>query len=359
MSASAPSARQGGHKNAVWRTNGSQINRVKKAWHRGDGFLVALSRGRRDMGRMTDMQQQPAANLPAPLRYGLAALILGNLFMAFGPMLVRMADTGPVAAAFWRVALAAPLLLVIAARMGEPVRRAPKGLMILFAVSGALFAADLASWHLGILQTKLANANLLGNSTSFLLPLWVFIAARQWPTRLQGIALALAAIGAGLLMGRSYELSPENLVGDLLCLVAGAFYTAYLLLMSRARTTMGPWPVLAWSTIMSPFPLLLIALGLGEQIWPTNWTPLLLLSLGSQILGQALMIYVIGRVSALLFGLTLLLQPMVGIVIGMFNFGEWPAALDWVGMAIIATALILVSQKSDQPTRKSDNSSQP
>jgi drug/metabolite transporter (DMT)-like permease len=297
-----------------------------------------------DMGRMTDMQQQPTNDTAAPLRYGITALILGNLFLSFGPMLVRMADTGPVAAAFWRVTLATPLLFLIAARLGTSLRPPPKSLLVLFLISGIIFAADLAAWHIGTLQTKLANANLLGNSTSFLLPLWVFFAARTWPTRLQGVALILATFGAGLLMGRSYELSPEHLVGDLLCVLAGAFYTAYLVLMTRARETLGPWPVLAWSTLMSPLPLLGIAVSLGEQIWPTAWTPLLLLALFSQILGQALMIYVIGRISALLFGLTLLLQPMVGISIGMIKFGEWPDPLDWVGIAMIAVALVLVGQ---------------
>jgi drug/metabolite transporter (DMT)-like permease len=296
------------------------------------------------MGRMTDMQQQPTNGKAAPLRYGITALILGNLFLAFGPLLVRMADTGPVAAAFWRVTLAAPVLFFIARRRGGFLRPPSKSLLVLFLVSGIIFAADLAAWHVGTLQTKLANANLLGNSTSFLLPLWVFFAARAWPTRLQGVALILATLGAGLLMGRSYELSPEHLVGDLLCVLAGAFYTGYLVLMTRARETLGPWPVLAWSTLMSPLPLITIALSLGEQIWPTNWTPLLLLALFSQILGQALMIYVIGRVSALLFGLTLLLQPMIGIGIGLIKFGEWPDPLDWVGIALIAVALVMVGQ---------------
>ena len=280
----------------------------------------------------------------APLRFGLTALLLGNLFLSVGPWFVRMADTGPVAAGFWRMALAVPVLVLIARLTGDPVRRLTRPLFILFAVSGLFFAADLAAWHLGILQTKLANANLLGNSTSLLLPIWAFAATRTWPSRMQAAVLGLAALGAGLLMGRSFELSKEHFTGDLLCVLAGAFYTAYLILMGRVRGTMGAWPVLAWSSVMTVLPMLALALALGETIMPRDWTPLLLLALFSQILGQIMMIYAIGRVAPLLFGLTLLLQPMVSAALGWFLYGETLATLDWIGAALIGLALVLVRQ---------------
>jgi hypothetical protein len=45
-------------------------------------------------------------------------LILANLFLAAGPWLVRLADVGPVAAGFWRLALAVPFLAWMAWRQG-------------------------------------------------------------------------------------------------------------------------------------------------------------------------------------------------------------------------------------------------
>jgi drug/metabolite transporter (DMT)-like permease len=295
------------------------------------------------MGMMGATQhQEKLGGGQAPLRFGLAALLLGNLCLAFGPVFVRMADTGPVASAFWRIALAIIPLFVIARMVGQPARALPRPMVGLFFLSGLLFAADLAAWHIGIFNTKLANSNLLGNSTSFLLPLYAFIVARVWPTRMQGMALALAAIGAVLLMGRSYELSPQNLIGDLLCLLAGAFYTGYLVLMARARDTMPQWAVLAWSTLMSAVPLLIFAWVLGERLWPSDWTPLLALAFFSQILGQGLMIYAIGRVAPILFGITLLIQPIISATYGWLVYGERLAGLDWVGAGLIALALILV-----------------
>lgn len=289
-------------------------------------------------------EQDLVSGREAALRFGIPALILGNICLAFGSWFVRMADTGPIAAAFWRIALATPFLFLIARTMGDPARKLGRATFALFALSGIFFAVDLASWHLGILQTKLANANLLGNSTSFLLPLYAFAVARQWPTRMQAVALTFAGVGAALLMGRSFELSPRNLAGDLLCLLAGAFYTAYLVLMSRARSGMGQWPVLAWSTLMSALPLLLMALAIGERLVPHNWAPLVALALLSQIVGQGLMIYTVGRIPPLLFGLTLLLQPMISALIGWIAYGETLGLADWAGAVLIGLALVMVSQ---------------
>jgi drug/metabolite transporter (DMT)-like permease len=300
--------------------------------------------------------QEVSAQHIAPLRFGLTALLLGNLALAFGPVFVRIATSGPagigpVAAAFWRIALAAPVIFLIARMAGQPAHRFPRALGWHFLFAGCLFAADLAAWHFGIMQTKLANANLLGNSTSFLLPAWAFLVARAWPSRMQGVALGLAFGGAALLMGRSYELSPANLVGDLLCVLAGAFYTAYLVMMATARSTMKPWPVLAWVTVMSVVPLLAASLALGERLLPANWTPLLLLSLFSQIVGQGLMLYAVGRVTPVLFGITLLLQPMVSALVGWYAYQEPLSTADWIGAALIGLALVIVQQPDKQADR--------
>lgn len=277
-------------------------------------------------------------------RFALPALLLGNALLAFGPWFVRLSDTGPVSAAFWRISLAIPVLFLLARTIGGPILRPPAAVMRIFIVSGTLFAADLAAWHIGILQTKLANATLLGNFTSFLLPLYAFIVSRLWPTRIQATALALAGIGTVLLLGRSFELSPRNFAGDLFCLAAGIFYTGYLILMGKARSCMGPWPVLAWSTVMSALPLLAVAWLMGETILPGDWTPLVALAFCSQVAGQGLMIYAIGRIPPLLFGLTLLTQPVIAATVGWLAYGERLSVPDWAGAILIGLALVLVRQ---------------
>jgi drug/metabolite transporter (DMT)-like permease len=273
----------------------------------------------------------------------LLALFGGNLALAFGPWLVRIADVGPSASAFWRMALAIPFLFLIAAGAKQRLilpRNALYGTMM---VSGAFFALDLAAWHIGILQTKLANATLFANAASLFFPLWGFLIARSWPGRREALAFALALAGTA-------ELSRETLIGDLLCLAAGIFYTGYLIVVIKARDELPSWTLLAWSTLATAPPLLLIALGLGERIMPTDWTPVIALAIISQLIGQGLMVYALGKVSALLFGLALLTQPIVSASLGWGLYGETLGPLDWIGAALIAAALVMV-RLADSPKR--------
>lgn len=274
------------------------------------------------------------------------ALAGGNVALAFGPLFVRQAASdalvGPIAAGFWRLALAAPVLLVLTRLRGQPIGRPGWPVVGLIALGGVFFAADLAAWHLGILRTKMANATLLGNSASLIFPLYGFLVARSWPSRAQGVALLLAAAGGVLLMGRSYEVSPRYLVGDLLCLLAGVLYTFYLISIDRARARLQPWPVLALSTIAGVVPLLGFALLAGERIMPASWTPLVGLALVSQLIGQGLLVFAMGHVRPLVVGLAFLLQPVVAAAIGWLSFGEALTILDWIGAAAVAVAIVLV-----------------
>ena len=275
-------------------------------------------------------------------RYAFAALIVANLMLAFGPWMVRLAEVGPVASGFWRLALAAPFLVFLARRGLTGPARPSGGMTAVLALGGLFFAADLAAWHVGIGMTKLANATLFGNASSFLLVLYGFLILRAFPGRAQAFALLLAFAGGALLLGSSYEVSPEHLTGDLFAMLAGLFYTFYLIAVDRARRTMAPMPVLAISTVAGMAPLLLFSLALGETVVPQDWTSLILLSLGSQLIGQGLLVYAVGHLSPVVVGLGLLTQPAATAVIGWLAYGETFGTADAFGALLIAAGLILI-----------------
>lgn len=277
----------------------------------------------------------------AASRWAFAALIGGNIALSLGAMLVRMADTGPTASAFWRMTLALPLLLIFAWRETGG-RMPPRPALLIAAVAGIFFALDLAAWHLGILQTKVANATLFGNCASLLLVLWTIFLTREMPRGWQAAAILLAFAGSALLMGQSYELSPDYLVGDLLSLLAGVLYTVYVILMQRVRDTLAPWTALAIASAVCVPILLGAALALGETVMPQNWTPLILLALVSQVIGQGLMIWSLPRFSPLVIGLTLLIQPAFAALTGWIGFGETLSAIDIFGGMMVGAALVLI-----------------
>lgn len=270
------------------------------------------------------------------------ALILANIALATGPLFVRMADTGPVSAGFWRLTLALPVLTVIALQQREPLGGYRSSIWWLLVLSGIAFALDLASWNFGIERTKLANSTLFGNMGSVMLVVYGFVIGRVWPHRAELGAVAFAILGAGLLMGSSYELDVRNLVGDLFCLLAGVLYVVYLLSIRHVRGEMGSWSVLVWSTIFGIGPMLCIAVLLGEPVWPTDWTPVLLLALVCQLFGQGAMVYAVSHFSPVVLGIALLSQPAIAALIGWRVFGETLSLFDTIGMVLIGVALVLV-----------------
>lgn len=286
-------------------------------------------------------------NLPPRLRH-FAALLGGNAALALGPWLVRLSDTGPVSAGFWRMLLPLPLFALLAWREkpAEPAR--PKTVLILLA-AGAFFAADLSSWHIGIKQTRLGNATLFGNSGSVLLMLWGFIALRRGPHLREGVALAAALGGAAILLGRSLEISTATLIGDLFCLLAGVFYVFYLVPAQSARVSMGQWSVLALVCASAAPMLLVIALALGEPVLPgaAGWLPVVGLALSSQVIGQGLLVYALKHFTPLVIGMALLTQPALAALVGWLAFGEALGLPDIAGMALVSVALVLAKGRQN------------
>ena len=277
---------------------------------------------------------------PHPLAF--PALLLGNVALSFGPWLVRLADVGPVAAGFWRLALALPFLLLVGRFAGQPAHWPRRALVVTVFVAAVFYSLDLAAWNAGIRMTKLGNSTLFGNSGSFVFAIYGLILVHRLPSAKQAGALTLALAGAALLMSRSYELSPKNFAGDVLTLVAGLFYGGYLIFVERGRIELKPLPLLILATAFSVPILFAISFGLGERIWPQDWAPVLIFALSSQVLGQGLLVYSIGTLPPLVVSLGLLTQPAISATIGWLAYGERLTPIDAVGAIAIAAALVLV-----------------
>ena len=277
---------------------------------------------------------------PHPL--AVPALLLGNVALAFGPWLVRLADVGPVAAGIWRLTLALPVLWLVALGVGQQPHWPRKSVVITILIAAIFYALDLAAWNAGIHMTKLGNATLFGNTGSFVFVIYGLFLAQRLPSARQAVALIMTLAGAILLMSSSYELSPKNFAGDLLTLVAGLLYGGYLIFVERGRTSLQPLPLLLLVTAFATPPLIAISAGLGEQIWPHDWTPLIIFALSSQVFGQGLLVYSIGTLPPLVVGLALLTQPAISAVIGWFAYRETLSPADLIGAAAIAAALVLV-----------------
>ena len=295
------------------------------------------------------MTGQPTRGNDSHARLAFVALLAGNLALACGPFLVRNSGVGPIAAGFWRLALALPFLGLLAQMFGQPVHRPRKALTLGIALAAFFFATDLAAWHAGILLTKLGNATLFGNISSFFFAAWGLWLARRMPSPLQALALSLAALGCAMLMWGSAELSAAHLRGDLLAALAGLLYAGYLIIVERTRGELQPMPLLFLASLFGAAMLLPASIIAGERVVPEDWTGLVALALCSQVVGQGLLVYALGHVPPLVVGIAMLTQPALSALLGWLYYGEAFTPLDWTGAAMIVIALILVRLHDRRP----------
>jgi drug/metabolite transporter (DMT)-like permease len=278
------------------------------------------------------------------------ALLAGNAALAIGPWFVRLADTGPIALGFWRLLLPLPILLLLAHRETAPEKLDWKRAKWI-GFAGIAFALDLAAWHMGIHLTRLGNSVLLANSGSLFLMVWGLVQLRRAPHANEAIAMIAALAGGVILLGRSFEISPQTLAGDLLCLAAGMFYVLYLIPAQRARQGLGQWTVLSLVSIAGAPLLLAIALSVGEPVLPgaAGWLPVIAMATTGQLIGQALIVYSLRHFPPLIIGLALLSQPALAALVGWLAFGETLAPADVLGMGLVAAALLIAKLAEPRP----------
>ena len=285
------------------------------------------------------LHQQP------PSLLAFAALLAGNIAIAFGPLLVRFADSGPIATGFWRLALATPFLFFVGYRFGFRFSALGKSTIWLATIAGLFFGVDIILWHIGIFQTKMANATLFANCASLILVVYGIFVARKMPSKWESAAVLFAFVGAALLMGQSLDLSPLHFQGDILSLGAGLTYTVYLVLMMRVRQNTESWGALGMASAVAAVILLTGSIVAGEQVIPTVWWPVVLLAFTSQFFGQGCLTYALPHFSPLVIGLALLFQPALSAAAGWLAFGETLTAMDFTGSALVMIAFVLVRKQ--------------
>ena len=274
----------------------------------------------------------------------LVALVLGAVAIGFSPIFARMADVGPTASAFWRVALAVPFLWVLWRRFEHSAPkwtgREKTGLVLL----GVFFALDLAFWHWSINYTTVANATLFSNLTPLVVGVGGILFFREQLSGRFWLAFLVAIAGSALLAGASLDVGGDRPLGDALGVVTALFYGAYILTVSRLRGRMGTWLVLLASSVGSALLLLVAALYSGEAILPEGaygWAVLFGLALICQVAGQGLIIYALAHLKAAFSALTLFIQPIVAAVVAAFLFAEVMTLTEILGAVVILAGIAL------------------
>jgi drug/metabolite transporter (DMT)-like permease len=286
-------------------------------------------------------------------RIALAALLCGAVGIAFAPIFVRLSELGPTATAFHRLALALPALWLwrhVESRGARPTARpASRSDYLGLVVAGLLFAGDLAFWHWSIRFTTVANATLLANFAPVFVTLTAFALFGERFSRTFLVGMALALVGACVLMGRSFTLSLTHLLGDALGIVTAVFYAGYIVAVGRLRARFSTATIMAWSGLVTCAALLPVALLSGESLIATTafgWAMLLGLALVSHAGGQSLIAYALAHLPAAFSSVSLLLQPAVAALLAWIILGEALGPWQALGALIILVGIYLARRGS-------------
>jgi len=253
------------------------------------------------------------------------ALVLGAIAMGASVLFVRWADVGPYASAFWRVFLALPFLFAWMRLESGGTELAPLFLDRVVLLAGLFFTGDLFFWHLAILGTTVANATFLATTA----PLWVALGARLVLSETVGrgalIGLALCILGGFALVGESYGLNPQRLMGDLYGVATAVFFGAYVLSVRAGRARHGAAALMFAATAITSVFLFVIAMLLEPRILPQSMAgmaALLALALISQVGGQGLVAVALGTLPATFSALVIFLEAIAAASFGWLLLNE-------------------------------------
>ncbi|NEX61373.1 DMT family transporter [Noviherbaspirillum galbum] len=282
-----------------------------------------------------------------------ASLLIGGMAIGFAGIFMRLSDVNPIASAFWRMALAAPVLWAWAFAVKREDEKSGKRTDFArsLVLAGIYFAGDMAIWHLSLHYTTVANATLLSNFAPIFIALWMWIAYRTRFARIFIVGMVLALIGAVMLVGPNAGgvEHANKLLGDGLGLASAVFYAAYQLVIKDARAEYSTARLMAWSTTVTGLVLLPLALMSPGAFLPdttAGWLPLFALALVAQIGGQTVIAYAFAHLPANLSSVSLLIQPLTAAVAAWLIFGEAIGPIQMLGGALLLLGIYLSKKGS-------------
>lgn len=278
------------------------------------------------------------------------ALALTVAGIAWSAIFVRWAGVSGTASGFYRVLIAAAVLIPWRLARGA-TRPFDRRATLLAMAGGAFFAFDLALWNTAVLRTQAAIASLLGNNTPIVVGLaswWIF---KRRPSGAFWAGLLLSIAGCVVIVlaevGRAGTPARHSLSGDVFALTASVFFAAYLITTERIRERMDTLTFNTLAIAGSVLALLIVCLVLRVPLTgypPRAWAALLALGLISQLAAYFALVYALGHLPATVTSVGLLAQVPCTAILAMLLLGEPLTAWQGGGGALVLVGIYLVNR---------------
>lgn len=277
----------------------------------------------------------------------LPRVLAGAVLISFAPVLVKLADVGPTPAGFYRMLLGGLILAGLV-----QVRRAPwrggRGYLLLCAVAGTWFAADLAFWHRSINLVGPGLATILANFQVFVLAgFGILVLGERASPRLL-VAIPTAVLGLFLMFGLEWDvLDASYRWGVAFGLLTAVSYGSYLIALRQARRRGGATDSLATVATLSLISAAILAglVGVERETFAIpdlgNAGILFAYAVLAQVLAWVLISSGLPHLEASRAGLVLLLQPTLAFVWDLLLFRRPTTLAELLGAVVALGAIYL------------------
>jgi drug/metabolite transporter (DMT)-like permease len=285
------------------------------------------------------------------------ALAIGVFGIGWSAILVRWTGVSGMVSAFYRLAIAAAILLPWYFIKGERRRSGPSSAKWAAIIAGVFFGADLAFFNSAIMMTNAANATLLGVNAPIFVAIGAWLLDGDKPSRRFWIGFSLAMAGMVFVVGTDVLLHPKFGLGDFFAILGAAFYGAYQLYVRRARTGMDTLTFSTWAVCAGAASLLPVCLIARQPLWgfsTQTWAALIGLALATQVVGHLAVAYALGHLPVTMTSIVLLSQAPLTALLAWPLLGEPLRASQAIGGALLLSGMGVVNRRSESGARKAE-----
>jgi drug/metabolite transporter (DMT)-like permease len=279
-------------------------------------------------------------------------LSLGVFAIGWSALFVRWAGTAGMVSAFYRLAIAAVVLMVWRA-VSSPTHTAPTPAARRAAIiAGIFFGVDLALFNTAVMTTTAMDATLLGSNSPIFVALGGWLMYRERPTMRFWIGFLVAITGVTSIVGADILLHPSFGLGDVFAVAGAACYGVYLLYIQRSRVGMDSLTFSIYATSIGALCVLPICLLTGQKMVgfsPTSWAALIGLALVTQVGGHWLVAHSMGRLPAAASSIVLLGQAPMTALLAWPLLDERPRPGQAIGGMLVLAGIMVVNLTRQRP----------
>ncbi len=292
-----------------------------------------------------------ASAVTRPPASDVALLAVAVLAISTSGPLIAAISAPALAIAFWRCLLGSGATLPWAWwRHRDELRGLSREEWRWTAVAGVTLAAHFATWVPSLRFTSVASSTALVATQ----PVWAALIARRqgaYVARGVWIGIVISLVGVLVLTGIDVSLDPRHLIGDALSLAGAVLAAAYVTVGARVRQTVSTPTYTTLAYGVSALALLPVCAVFGAALggYPaSDWTKILALTAGAQLLGHTLISRVLKTTSATVTSLAILFEMPGAILIAAIFLGQVPPAALLPGVVLLFAGLVLVIRAGDR-----------